>query len=98
MALRFARHCTTLGCVASRLESETMASNALQASWPSQAIATEGGPADSMPEILYVMGTGRSGTTILEVLLTNEEGITSTGEVKHIFRDAFVRDLQCACG
>jgi len=54
--------------------------------------------ADSMPDILYVMGTGRSGTTILEVLLTNDEGITGTGELKHIFRDAFERDLQCSCG
>ncbi len=53
---------------------------------------------DAMPEILYVMGTGRSGTTILEVLLTNDDGITGTGELKHIFRDAFVRDLQCSCG
>jgi hypothetical protein len=53
---------------------------------------------DAMPDILYVMGTGRSGTTILEVLLTNDDGITGTGELKHIFRDAFIRDLQCACG
>jgi hypothetical protein len=61
-------------------------------------IDTQAEAADAMPDILYVMGTGRSGTTILEVLLANDEGITGTGELKHIFRDGFVRDLQCACG
>lgn len=54
--------------------------------------------ADAVPEILYIMGTGRSGTTILEVLLTNEDGITATGELKHIFRDGYIRGLPCACG
>ncbi len=53
---------------------------------------------ESVPDILYVMGTGRSGTTILEVLLTNSEGVTGSGELKHIFRDGFVRDIQCSCG
>jgi hypothetical protein len=52
----------------------------------------------AMPDILYVMGTGRSGTTILEVLLTNDPGVAGTGELKHIFRDGFVRDQTCACG
>lgn len=44
------------------------------------------------------MGTGRSGTTILEILLANNPGITGVGELKHIFRDGFLRDLPCACG
>jgi hypothetical protein len=52
---------------------------------------------DRVPDILYIMGTGRSGTTILEVLLSNDEGIVATGELKHLFRDAYVRDLPCAC-
>lgn len=52
---------------------------------------------DCVPDILYIMGTGRSGTTILEVLLSNDEGIVATGELKHLFRDAYVRDLPCAC-
>lgn len=53
---------------------------------------------DTVPDILYVMGTGRSGTTILEVLLTNSQGVEGTGELKHIFRDGFVRGVTCACG
>lgn len=54
--------------------------------------------ASATPDILYIMGTGRSGTTILEILLANNPGITGVGELKHIFRDGFLRDLPCACG
>ena len=62
--------------------------------WPLQIASTVLSiTPEPIPEILYVMGAGRSGTTILEVLLTNDEGITGTGELKHIFRDGFVRDL-----
>lgn len=53
---------------------------------------------DPIPEILYVMGTGRSGTTVLEVLLTNNSGFVGVGEIKHIFRDGFLRNRPCACG
>ena len=52
----------------------------------------------AMPDILYIMGTGRSGTTILEVLLANNRGFTGAGEIRHIFRDGFLRDALCACG
>lgn len=52
----------------------------------------------SMPDVLYIMGTGRSGTTILEVLLTSGARIAGTGELKHIFRDGFLRNQRCACG
>lgn len=65
---------------------------------PNARLAAPVEAADTVPEILYIMGTGRSGTTILEILLTNEDGITASGELKHIFRDAYVRDLPCACG
>ena len=53
---------------------------------------------DAIPEILYIMGTGRSGTTILEVLLTTSERVVGSGELKHIVRDGFIRDVQCSCG
>lgn len=54
--------------------------------------------AAAIPDILYIMGTGRSGTTILEILLAANPGVTGVGEVKHIFRDGFLRDLPCGCG
>jgi len=52
----------------------------------------------SLPDIIYIMGTGRSGTTILEVLLTNNARIVGAGELKHIFRDGFLANRQCSCG
>ncbi|WP_319526445.1 hypothetical protein [uncultured Desulfosarcina sp.] len=48
--------------------------------------------------IIYIMGTGRSATTIMEILLTNNFGITGVGEVTHIFRDGFIRNDLCSCG
>ena len=51
-----------------------------------------------MPDILYIMGTGRSGTTILEILLSNSEGLSGVGEITHIFRDGFINDVVCSCG
>lgn len=52
----------------------------------------------TMPDVLYIMGTGRSGTTVLEILLTNSPGLMGTGELKHIFRDGFLGNRKCACG
>ncbi|HEX2493584.1 MAG TPA: sulfotransferase [Steroidobacter sp.] len=52
----------------------------------------------SQPQILYIMGTGRSGTTILEILLANNPGVTGVGELKNIFRDGFLGNRACACG
>lgn len=52
----------------------------------------------ALPEILYIMGTGRSGTTILEILLANNPGVTGVGEVNRIIRDGFLDDRLCACG
>lgn len=76
-----------------------MTSSATQ--WPAHGCAirsVDPACAEEMPQILYIMGTGRSGTTILEVLLANEKDIVGSGELKHIFRDAFLRNLPCACG
>jgi hypothetical protein len=47
---------------------------------------------------MYIMGTGRSGTTILEVLLSNNAGAVGVGEVTHVFQHGFVENRQCACG
>src|SRR5690606_11446639 len=90
---RIRRSCT-LGS-----RSGAMTSSATQ--WPAHGCAirsVDPACAEEMPQILYIMGTGRSGTTILEVLLANEKDIVGSGELKHIFRDAFLRNLPCACG
>ena len=48
--------------------------------------------------ILYIMGTGRTGTTILEILLSNTPAIRGLGEVTKLFRDGFFRNETCSCG
>ncbi len=53
---------------------------------------------DSMPEIVYIMGTARSGSTVLEIMLAASPGILAAGEVTHIFQDGFLDDAVCACG
>jgi hypothetical protein len=52
----------------------------------------------SLPDIVCLMGTGRSGTTVLEVLLANNPGFFGIGEAVHIFKDGFIRNVQCSCG
>lgn len=50
------------------------------------------------PQILYIMGAGRSGTTILEVVLTGCAHIAGVGEVTHLFKDGYITQDVCACG
>ncbi len=50
------------------------------------------------PKVLFIMGTGRSGTTILEVVLANSADVFGVGEVTHVFRDGLIRDEVCSCG
>lgn len=44
------------------------------------------------------MGPGRTGSTILEILLANNPSIVGVGEITHIFRDGFIDDVICSCG
>lgn len=53
---------------------------------------------DEDPNILYILGAGRSGTTILEVVLTGNRRVVGVGEVTHVFKDGFLAGDQCACG
>jgi hypothetical protein len=59
--------------------------------------ATPRPDARTLPQILYIMGTGRSGTTILEVLLANNPGFAGVGEVHRIVRHGFLEDRVCSC-
>ncbi len=51
-----------------------------------------------VPDVLYIMGFGRAGTTILEILLSSNSGLFGAGELTYIIRDAFIRDVTCSCG
>lgn len=53
---------------------------------------------NNAPLILYIMGTGRSGTTMLEILLSADDEVCGVGELTHIFRDGFEGGKTCACG
>lgn len=49
-------------------------------------------------KIIYILGPGRCGTTLLEVLLDNNTTISGVGELTHIFRDGYIANQQCSCG
>ena len=51
-----------------------------------------------MPRLIYIMGTARSGSTILEIMLAAGPGVFGAGEISHIFQDGFLADNPCACG
>lgn len=54
-------------------------------------------PGDGRPEVLYVMGYGRSGSTLLDILLDNAAEVTGVGELAHYWR-WLEEGLSCACG
>jgi hypothetical protein len=55
-------------------------------------------PADPRPVTLYVGGTSRSGSTLLECLLARLDGVVVLGEVAHLWRRGLLADELCACG
>ena len=48
--------------------------------------------------VVYIMGYGRSGSTILDTILGNHPDLESVGELLHAVRLAFLEDEFCACG
>ena len=49
------------------------------------------------PKVIYIMGCGRSGTTILTMILGNHSGFLSVGEL-NAFRKAWQNNEVCSCG
>lgn len=50
------------------------------------------------PSVLYIMGTARSGSTILEILLSYGVGVFGAGELTSLIQDGFCENKRCACG
>lgn len=50
-----------------------------------------------MIDVLYIAGSGRSGSTLLERILGQIDGCTAVGELRHIWRRNPEREL-CGCG
>ncbi|HZC27931.1 MAG TPA: sulfotransferase domain-containing protein [Actinopolymorphaceae bacterium] len=48
--------------------------------------------------LVYVGGIGRSGSTLLEVLLGQLPGVCAVGEVVHLWQRSLVDDELCGCG
>lgn len=51
----------------------------------------------SRPQLIYVGGYGRSGTTLLDAMLGNHPEILGVGQLANLFRDACNR-ANCVCG
>jgi len=49
------------------------------------------------PKVIYIMGCGRSGTTILDIILGNHSGFLSLGELNNAM-DAWNKKRTCSCG
>jgi hypothetical protein len=47
--------------------------------------------------VLYIAGSGRSGSTLLERMLAQMDPFVTLGEVRHLWRHDYARDL-CGCG
>lgn len=49
------------------------------------------------PKVTYILGAGRSGSTVLERLLASAPGVVGVGEVATLWRRPLA-DLTCSCG
>jgi hypothetical protein len=49
-------------------------------------------------KVLYIGGTGRSGSTILDQILGQSDGFFSVGELSHIWERGLVSRRKCGCG
>lgn len=54
-------------------------------------------PDQPAPRVVYIAGYGRSGSTLLDVLLGSHEAIFGAGELVNLFSSA-VRGWPCSCG
>lgn len=50
------------------------------------------------PTVLFIAGSGRSGSTIFHNLLGQLPGVTAVGEVRYIWERGFGKDQLCGCG
>lgn len=58
----------------------------------SRPTATSTGP------VLYILGAGRSGSTLIERVLGQDPRVTTLGEVHHLWERGIIRNELCGCG
>lgn len=60
--------------------------------------AVPGEPAESPPTVVFVVGTARSGSTILAALLNQYAGWFGAGELGYLWQRGLDPEKHCACG
>lgn len=60
--------------------------------------AVESSKPSAPTRVLYIAGSGRSGSTMLEAVLGSHPGVAALGEVHHLWQRGVVRDELCGCG
>ena len=58
----------------------------------------EGTPPGGHPVVVYIVGSGRSGSTLLERMLGALPGVVNVGELVATFRNVLGNDELCGCG
>ncbi|MFM8322666.1 MAG: sulfotransferase family protein [Chloroflexota bacterium] len=53
---------------------------------------------DTPIRLTYIVGTGRSGSTVIDSFLGNHPSIQSVGELARLLNDAWTNDYYCSCG
>jgi hypothetical protein len=48
-------------------------------------------------EVIYISGDGRSGSTLLDILIGSQKGVFSAGELTNISREGILKEF-CSCG
>jgi len=51
-----------------------------------------------LTDVLYLLGKGRSGSTLLSMALGEVDGVFAAGELRFFWRRGLVEDRRCACG
>lgn len=55
-------------------------------------------PDQSLTKVLYILGRGRSGSTIFANVMAEYDGFFSAGELRYFWDPVLARDAECACG
>ena len=55
-------------------------------------------PSQRAVKVLYLLGMGRSGSTLLDAALSNHPHVLGTGELMKWVRNGIVKNHRCACG
>jgi len=51
----------------------------------------------SSPDLIYILGTGRSGSTVLEIILSHGSDCVGAGELSWMLEEGWKDDFTCSC-